>query len=131
MENIFESASREAIRFNVSKGVITTEDLWSLKLEDLDTIAQSLNKQIRESNESESFIKARPLRTKAFEITQLKFEVVKRIIEVKLEEKERKALAAEKAAKRAQLIELIGKKELTALESQSVDDLKKQLAELD
>lgn len=129
--SIFELASREKIRFNVSKGVITTEDLWELNLESLDTIAKGLNREIRDSREDESFINARSTRTKAFATAELKFEVVKRVIEVKLEEKEKKAIALEKSQKRAQLIELIGKKELTALEGQSVEDLKKALAELD
>lgn len=129
--NIFEQASKEKLRFTMTKGSISTEDLWDLKLEDLDIIAQTLNKQIRDSRENESFIRSTSTKSKALVAWELAFEIVKRVIEVKLEEKERKALAAEKAAKRAQLIELIGKKELTALESQSVDDLKKQLAELD
>ena len=128
--SIFEKASKAKLRFIITKGVITTEDLWDLKLEDLDKIAVSLRKQVKESEE-ESFIKTTSSKSIVTQETELKFEIVKHIITVKLAEKEARVLAAEKRAKRAQLIELIGKKELTNLESKSIDDLKKELAELD
>jgi hypothetical protein len=128
--SIFEKASQVKLRFLSGKGVMTTEDLWDLKLEDLDRMAVALRKEVKESEE-ESFIKTTSAKSKVAETTELKFEIVKHIITVKLAEKEARALAAEKRAKRAQLIELIGKKEITALESKSIDDLKKELAELD
>ena len=128
--SIFEKASRAKLRFAVFQGIMNTEDLWGLKLEDLDKIAVALRKQVKESEE-ESFIKTTNSKSLVVVETELKFEIVKHIIGVKLEEKEARALAAEKKAKRAQLIELIGKKELTKLESKSIEDLKKELAELD
>lgn len=127
--SIFERASKAKLRFSV-KGVMTTEDLWDLKLEDLDKLAIGLRKQVKDSEE-ESFIRTTHAVSQAAAETELKFEIVKHIITVKLAEKEARALAAEKRAKRAQLIELIGKKEVSALEAKSIDDLKKELAELD
>lgn len=129
--SIFEQASREKIRFAMAKGLISTEDLWELKLEDLDNIARGLSKMIRESSQDESFIRKTTASSKNFKILELKFDVVKHIIDVKLEERDKKALAAERAAKRAQLLELIGKKEVTALEGKSIEELKRELAELD
>jgi hypothetical protein len=128
--SIFEKASKAKLRFLITKGVVTTEDLWDLKLEDLDKMAISLRKQVKESEE-ESFIKTTNSKSIVAAETELKFEIVKHIIDVKLAEKEARVLAAEKRAKRAKLIELIGKKELTNLESKSIEDLKKELAELD
>ena len=128
--SIFEQASKAKLRFLITKGVVTTEDLWDLKLEDLDKMAISLRKQVKECEE-ESFIKTTNSKSIVTKETELKFEIVKHIIDVKLAEKESRVLAAEKRAKRAQLIELIGKKELTKLEARSIEDLKKELSELD
>lgn len=127
--NIFEAASRKKLRFSGlgTKGTMSTEDLWELKLEDLDTLARSYNRAIKDLDE-ESFITKRS--TVNIELT-LRFEIVKHIITVKLEEAEKKKLAKERAEKRAQLIELIGKKELTALESKSIEELRGELAQLD
>ena len=125
--NLFEKSSKEKFRFLTAKGVISTEDLWDLKLEDLDKIAKSLNKEIKAGDE-ESFIHKR---TSANTLLTDKFEVVKHVISVRLEEADKRLLAKERAAKRAQLIELIGKKEITALEGKSIEDLKTELASLD
>lgn len=126
--NLFEQASRDRWRFTGStNGVMNVEDLWILKLEDLNKIAQRLNKEIKDSGE-ESFITKRTTVNKTLEG---KFELVKHIIGVKLEEKEKKALAIERAEKRAKLIALIGEKEHTELSNKSIEDLKKELASLD
>ena len=125
--NLFLEASRGKWRFGASKGLINTEDLWELKLEDLNKIAQDLNRQIKAGDE-ESFITKR---TTANTLLNNKFELVKEIITIRLEEADKKKLAKERAEKRAQLIELIGKKEISDLEGKSIDELKAQLAELD
>jgi hypothetical protein len=125
--NLFLEASREQYRFLTSRGTINTEDLWQLKLEDLNTIAKDLNRQIKAGDE-ENFIAKR---TTANTTLNNKFELVKEIIAIRLEEAEKKLLAKERAVKRAQLIELIGKKEVSALESKSIEDLKAELAGLD
>lgn len=127
--NIFEAASRRKLKFSGAgiSGVISTEDLWDLKLETLDTIARAYNKSIKDLDE-ESFITKKS--TSNVELN-LKFEIVKHVIDVKLEEQEKKKLAKQRAEKRAQLIELIGKKELSALEGKSIEDLKLELAGLD
>lgn len=127
--NIFEQASRKKLRFTGlgANGVLATEDLWALKLEDLDSLAKGYNKSIKDLDE-ESFITKRT--TANTELT-LKFEIVKHVINVRLEEAEKKKLAKERAEKRTQLMELIGKKELTALEGKSIEELKAELASLD
>ncbi len=127
--NIFEQASRNKVRFTGpgANGTLSTEDLWGLKLENLDLMARGYNKAIKDLDE-ESFIAKRS--TANTELT-LKFEIVKHVIAVRLEETEKKKLAKERAEKRAQLIELIGKKEISALEGKSIDELKKELANLD
>lgn len=123
MTNLFEQASRAQLRFTLPKGVITTEDLWSLRLEDLDTLAKKLNKEIKDSNE-ESFITTRSTANKKLELA---FEIVKHVINVRLAENEKRAKSAENAAKRAKLLELIAEKEDENTKGKSIEELKAEL----
>lgn len=119
--NIFEQASREKIRFSLTgKGTFNVEDLWDLKLEDLDRLYVIINKQIKESEE-ESFLKKKTAANKAL---SLSFEVVKRIMTVKMEEAEAKKVRAEKAQKKAQILEVLERAEMKTLEGKSVEELK-------
>lgn len=126
MEKLFEQACREKMRFSSSKGQLSIEDLWDLKLEDLDRLAKVLNKGLKESEE-ESFIKTR---TKANKSMEMAFEIVKHIIKVKLDEAEEKKVRAERTAKRAQIAELIEKKQMQSLEGKSIEELMKELEAL-
>ncbi len=126
MDNLFELASRKQFRYKLTNGTINTEDLWELSLESLDKLAKGLNKEIKESSE-ESFIKTR---TNTNKVLEAKFELVKYVISVKLKEAEDKELKAEKEAKKAKLLELIGRKEIQALESKSVEELMAELQTL-
>jgi hypothetical protein len=127
MTNIFEQASRLGLRFNSTKGTISTEDLWQLSLESLDTLARGLNKELKESSE-ESFIQKR---TTANRTLELRFEIVKHVIGVRLAEKEKRAKAAENATKRAELQELINKKHGLAREGKSIEELQAEMDALE
>jgi len=120
MNELFIKASRLALRFKSSVGSITTEDLWNLSLLALDGIAKTLNKEIKLAEE-ESFIKTR---TKANDVLETAFEVVKYIISVKLEEAEAKKLAAEKKAQKERLIEAYARKKDQAIDNMSEAELK-------
>lgn len=125
-QNIFEDATRSALRFQTAKGLLSTEDMWTLKLEELDPIALQLDKSLAET--SKSFITTKTSLTKE---TQLKFDVVKHIIDVKLAEKAEKANAKVKAEKKAQLLELLSKKQNAALEAKTEAELLAELQALD
>jgi hypothetical protein len=124
---MFEKASILKLRYKVKNGNVSTEDLWDLSLEDLNTLAKSLNKQIKDAGE-ENFIE---VKSKANTALDLAFEITKHIISVKLAEQEKKKASAEKRQKRAQLLELISQKENEALSSKSLDELRKEFAELE
>lgn len=124
---MFEKASRMKLRYQTNRGVISVEDLWDLSLESLDAIAISLNKKLKES-QTESFIKTK---TKDTTELELKFNIVKHIIDVKLSEAEARKNAAEKRAKQQKLMDLIAKKQDAELEGKSVDELMKELAALE
>lgn len=126
MSDIFEKASRQKIRFSTSRGVLGVEDLWDLKLEQLDSIAISLDEE--KGKTTKSFVKTRSV---ANTILELKFDVVKHIIDVKMAEEEARAIAKDKRARKERLLELIENKENEALGQKSVEDLKKELLELE
>lgn len=123
--SIFEKATREKLRFKTASGMVSTEDLWGMTLESLDTLAKSLNKEVKETAE-ESFIKTRK---KESELPELKFSVVKHVIDVRLQENETRARAAEKRKKNARIMELIESKEDESLSAKSIEELRAMLEE--
>jgi len=116
---MFEKASRMRLRFKLSNGVVSVEDLWGLSLESLDMVARGLHKEIKESDDV-SFISDS---SGANEVTLLKFDIVKRVIEVKLADKQANSDKAEKGAMRSKLLTLIDNKKNEALSDLSVDEL--------
>lgn len=121
---MFESATKNKLRFKAPNGLVTSEDLWDLPLTQLDTIAKSLRKELRE--EDDSFID----NSKSNVLLELKFEVVKRVIAVKLEEREAAQLKRSNAAKKQKILEVLEEKKTGVLHDMSVEDLEKELAKL-
>lgn len=127
MKNIFERATRKKLRFETAQGHLSTEQLWDLTLEQLNTVAVALNKKIKESGE-ESFISSD---TKVDADLQLSFDIVKYIIDIKLKEAEIARNRREKKEKRDTLLTLIANKEAQALQEKSIDELMAELNALD
>ena len=125
--NNFEKATRLRLRFETSRGNLNVEDLWRLPLAELDKLAIALNKQLKESSE-ESFIKAK---SKDNKLLELRFDIVKHIIETLLSEDEEKKKAADKRAKREQLLELIAKKTNQDRAGKSLEELEAELTKLE
>jgi hypothetical protein len=123
---MFEKATRKKLRFPTTNGMLSVEDLWDLSLTQLDKLAVSLNRQIKEVGE-ESFISNK----KVPENVQLSFDIVKHVIAVKIAEADAKKLAAERKAKRDKLMEIIEQKQNETDLGKSIDDLRKELAELE
>lgn len=123
---MFEKASRVKLRFKANVGLVSVEDLWDLTLTSLDNIAKDLNKQIKAEAE-ESFI---TVKSKSNATLELGFEIVKHVIKVKLEEAEVKKQAAEKKARKAQIMELISQKQNEALSAKSLEELQAELDNL-
>lgn len=127
-KNLFEVATRRKFRFSMSKGQISTEDLWDLSLESLNSLAKSMNKKVKELDEEDFINKKTP--SKADEDLKDAFELVKYVIKVKLDEKAARLEAAEKLERRRKIQEALEKAEGKELESKSADELKKMLEEL-
>ena len=126
MEDLFAKATRANLRYKTAAGNITSEDLWDVSLPQLDTMAKAINKQLKEATEESFFTPSTSGNAKL----QLAFDVVMYIGKVKQSEAEAAKLAKERTAKKAQLLELINRKENEVLEGKSLDDLRAELAQL-
>lgn len=124
--DIFEKASKAKLRFTYSKGILSVEDLWELKLTDLDTIAKAVSKKLREESE-ESFIGKK---TRANTELTLQLDVLKQVIAVKLAEEEKAKARAEKSSQVEFLQDLLKKKKLNELEAMPAEEIEKQLLAL-
>lgn len=134
-ENIFEQASRKKLRFDSPKGLLSVDDLWDIPLTsntgktNLNDISKELFRQIKDSsNTSEGGIVAEG--SKADTELLLKYEVVQHIGKVRLAERDAKAAAEERAAKKQQILEIIARKENEALEGSSLEDLRRMAESL-
>ena len=124
--DIFEQASRKGLTFSTSKGTITTDDLWSLPLTSkregittLDSIARELNKRLN-SDENVSFVLNAQ---KQDETVQLKFDIVKHIINVKQFEDTVRVKEHENAEKKQRILQLINEKKDEKLKEMSIEEL--------
>lgn len=127
--NIFEQALKNKYRFETINGFISTEDLFDLPLTgkrvNLDSVAKTLNRKLKELEE-ESFVKP-----KANDVTvlQMKLDIVKHIIKLRLDELEASKSAAEKKERNQKILEIMKEKEDEGLRALSKEDLEKLLAE--
>ena len=133
MENLFLQATREKFRFQSNKGDLSVEQLWDLPLTsrtgfDLDTVAKAVNADLKASNE-ESFVNVN--NNPAVSRLQAKLEVVKAIIEVKLDQAEATKKRAEKAAERQRLMEVLHSKKDQELQGLSVEEIERRLSRLE
>lgn len=124
---IFLKAVRMKLRFQTNKGLLSVEELFDLKLTELDSVAIAVNKQLKDSKE-ESFIATK---TKANTELELRLEILKAIIEIKQTEAKAKSDKAKKDQELERLNELLLRKQDSALEQLSPDEIKARIAELE
>lgn len=122
---MFEKASRLKLRFETNQGTLTTEDLWDLPLShdrktNLDDIAKGLHKQLQDSETASFVVKA----TQKNETLQLKFDIVKHVIDVRLAENEAAALIRANKEKKQRILALIDQKENEKLAGTSLEELR-------
>ena len=131
--DIFERASRGRIRFDSSRGELTTEQLWELPLTDradrpdLDKIARAVNGELKSLDEG-SFVKMKPDPRKAD--LELKLEILKHIIASRIAAAEAGVLAVANAEKRRKLLAALATKEDAALAGMSREEIEAEIAKI-
>lgn len=133
--NIFERAVRTKLRFPSPVGDLTTEQVWELNLTSktanhpcLDSLARSAHSDLKEIEEG-SFVEVKPDPRKT--VLELRLDILKHIIQAKLDLKAENERAAENAERKRRLLAALNVKEEAELTNMSKEDLEKEIAKLD
>lgn len=130
--DMFESAIRQKLRFETSKGLLSLEDLWDLPLTSaakvsLDAIALDLHQQLQSSAGIVSFVDESAAQNP---VVKLRFDLVKHVIDQRKKENAEAANARVRAETKQQLLAALQKKRESAVDLMSEEDLLKKLADL-
>lgn len=126
--DVFEKAGRLKLRFNTIKGGLAVEDLWDIPLVgdfSLDELAKSLNRAIKQ-NADESFV-VQAKKDEKEVLDELRFDIVKHIISVKLADIEDAENATARKTYKEKLLTIIAGKKDAKLEGKSLKDLEKMV----
>lgn len=122
MEN-YKLASQQKLRFQTNRGLLTTEQLWDLSLEDLDALAVSLETEHKQSGKK-SFLVTKSIKDKT---AKLRFDVALDILTTKVEENQAALEAQEIKEHNSKIITLIAEKKDESLKGKSIQQLEKML----
>ena len=131
---MFEQAARLKLRFAVGTRVnLTVENLWDLPLtnvkgEDLDHIAIELQEKL--STNEKSFV-VQQSKSKETQVNQLKFDIVKYIIDVRLEEQKVANLERQRAQEISTLKELQKQAKIRDLQNLSSEEIEERIKSLE
>lgn len=130
---MYDKALRMKLRFETPQGPLTVEDLWDLPLQttranraSLDDVARGLHLQLK-SGADISFVDTAK---KSDPTAQLKFDIAKHIIDVRLAENAAAATAAANKERKQHLLGILASKENEALLGMSVEELRAAIAAL-
>jgi len=116
---LFEKASRLKLRFSSARGLLSVEDLWDLNLTQLNTLAVSLKKKMKETAE-ESFLEEK---SEEDTVVKLQFDITLNILETKKVEKKDREQASEKKIKNQKILGVIAERQDEELKSKSIEEL--------
>jgi hypothetical protein len=125
--SIIEKGLREKLRFNVN-GNNTIEDLFDFNSEVLATLGGKLFEEVKRFSSDNPFKTNK--KTKTQEKTQLSYDVVKYIYDVKVAEEVEKINEVNKKARRQEILAIIAEKEKDLRNEKSIDELRKELESL-
>lgn len=131
--NYFEYATRNKIRFQSTRGELTVEQLWDVPLRsrddfNLNAVAKTANKAFKDISE-ESFVET--TRTVAHTRLQASLEIVKYVIETKLNEEAAAKKRADNATEKSKLLKILAEKQDGKLSEMSEEDLRKRISAID
>jgi hypothetical protein len=136
MEQLFIEATRQALRWPSPSGNLSIEDLWDLSLTSkkpgattLDSIGMDLQRQLKEAGEATSLVRPTE-QTATAKLLQIKFDIVKFIIDTKVTERDAENEKAKKAEQKQKLLSILDRKENQELEGKSADELRAMINSL-
>lgn len=128
-KNIYKKALQDNLRFETPKGILTTEQLFSLGMEDLDIAcrkAAAVVKKEQTVDDSLAFLEGKD---NSDSLAVLRFEILKDVYLTKKEDRERVILDEDKKKQRALIASIIAKKRNEKLESMTIEELESLLNE--
>ena len=130
--DLYKQASRLKLRFESNKGLLSVEQLWDVPLMNpsgfcLDHIARNVSLALKDTGEG-SFVE--DVIPEGKEENELRLEILKDIIAVKLAERKAKQDEKAKAQEKQRLLEILAKKKDSALEELSVEEIQKRIEAL-
>lgn len=136
IENLFRKAIENKWRFSVpGRNVLSLEELYDLPLSgnngtNLDTVANVINNQLQAKRGKVSFVTNNTQNDREVAELEDKLELVKDVIQVKLERNVARQEQVAKASEKAMLESLLAQKQAEALKNLSEEEIRKRLAEL-
>lgn len=129
VNDIFEYASKKKFRYPY-KGMISTEDLWDLSMEQLDMVYKALNKELN-AVQGDSLMCMKDTSSLVHHVeTEAKINIVKYIFRDKELEAEDRQQAAINAAKKKHIMDILAQKQDESLRNMSKEELESMLADL-
>lgn len=130
INNLFEIATKEKYRY-IFKGVLTTEDLWDLNLDDLDSIHNHLSNEIERKEKyrllcSTNFSKIK----KEVQELRNKAEIIVEIYNIKLKEQAEKELEIIREDEIKLIKDILNEKKKEELSNMTQEQLYERLSEL-
>ena len=130
--DLYKQASRLKLRFESNKGFLSVEQLWDVPLMSpsgfcLDHIARNVSLALKDTGEG-SFVE--DVIPEGKEENELRLEILKDIIAVKIAERKAKQDEKAKAQEKQRLLEILAKKKDSALEELSVEEIQKRIEAL-
>jgi hypothetical protein len=133
-DTLFLTAARRKFRFPSNSGLLTVEQLFDLPLtttrsngSSLDDTARKVNGNLKAAGE-ESFV---ALANPASSDLSLQLEIVKAVIAIKQAENADARARADRASKRAAILEALDSAERGELQAKSPAELRRMLAEME
>lgn len=131
--NNFEYAARHKLRFTSPRGEISVEQLWDVPLRskddfNLNTIAKAANKALKDATE-ESFVETS--RTALHVRLEVSLELVKHVIETKINDEETAKKRADNKVEREKLLAILAEKQTGKLSALTEEEVKKRIEALE
>lgn len=125
--SMFELAVRSKYRFVSKKGLLAIEDLYDLKLTDLDDIAKNVFHDLKQSQDV-SFISNK---TKGSKELELKLDILKYIIDIRMKEEDKKKTRNKNLETINQLKQIALRKQDEKLNNMEMDEILKEIKRLE
>lgn len=122
VENIYKEASKQKLRFQF-KGNLSLEDLWSLRLTDLDSIYKDLNSKLNLATEESLLTTV----SSEDEELSLKIDIIKDVVKTKQEENAKKLNESKNRKEKERIKEALAKKQDEAFDNLTEDELREKL----